>query len=246
MTTPTPAAPAPESMPLPEHLDGRLFCAGNLTLLEDGEQAPFTGVAVSCSKDALRNLKHNLVYSAVSIYPNGALERELAAALDEKARAEARVKECKINTNVRLFDLVRHMRLELHRENLITDDEYSWLCSEAGMSKDTKGGSPSPRRLEDYDALRAQLAAYQNGEVTEELLRRQDGHIKLGDGCTIVATKDWEQLKEALDYVLTAFQTLSNLIDDSTALEIIDDAANKAGAELGKYRSGHTERKERS
>lgn len=64
-----------------------------------------------------------------------------------------------INTNVRLFDLVRFMRSELHAAELITDDEYSWLCHGAEMANSKAGGSPSPRRLEDYDGIRKQLAA---------------------------------------------------------------------------------------
>ena len=60
-----------------------------------------------------------------------------------------------INTNVRLFDLVRFMRSELHEAELITDQEYGWLCAEAPMAKGQ--GSPSPRRLEDYDELRAKM-----------------------------------------------------------------------------------------
>ena len=63
-----------------------------------------------------------------------------------------------INTNVRLFDLVRHMRAELHIQDLITDEEYYWLCSEASMANSPDGGSPSPRRLEDYDKLREENA----------------------------------------------------------------------------------------
>lgn len=60
-----------------------------------------------------------------------------------------------INTSVRLFDLVRYMRSELHEAGLITDREYGWLCSEAPMAKGQ--GSPSPRRLEDYDEIRAKM-----------------------------------------------------------------------------------------
>lgn len=62
-----------------------------------------------------------------------------------------------INTNVRLFDLVRYARHTLHRDNLITDEEYAWLCMEAPLAKGP--GSPSPRRLEDYDAIRVKMAA---------------------------------------------------------------------------------------
>lgn len=72
--------------------------------------------------------------------------------------AEARAKQ-PINTHVRLFDLVRHQRAELHTAELITDEEYHWLCYGSGMATSPKGGSPSPRRLEDYDALRARLTA---------------------------------------------------------------------------------------
>lgn len=79
----------------------------------------------------------------------------------ERERDEAREKlsACAINTNVRLFDLVRYMRSELHEAQLITDKEYFWLCAESEMAHSPKGGSPSPRRLEDYDKLREQMDA---------------------------------------------------------------------------------------
>lgn len=64
-----------------------------------------------------------------------------------------------INTHTRLFDLVRYMRAELHEENLLTSEEYAWLSGGAGLAQDPKGGSPSPRRLEDYDDLRRQHTA---------------------------------------------------------------------------------------
>lgn len=59
-----------------------------------------------------------------------------------------------INTHVRLFDLVRQQRAELHEQDLITDDEYAWLCSHDPLNS-KKPGSPSVMRLEDYDQLRA-------------------------------------------------------------------------------------------
>ena len=62
-----------------------------------------------------------------------------------------------INTSYRLFDLVRYVRSELHQAELITDEEYGWLCAESEMATSPKGGSPSRQRLEDYDELRAQL-----------------------------------------------------------------------------------------
>ena len=75
-----------------------------------------------------------------------------------------------INTNVRLFDLVRYMRSELHEAELITDQEYGWLCAEAPMVKGQ--GSPSPRRLEDYDEIRARMERMEDalrGIVPDEM-----------------------------------------------------------------------------
>lgn len=82
-------------------------------------------------------------------------------------RLEADLKLCRldhqgavhINSNVRMFDLVRSARSELHEEGLITDSEYSWLCAEAELATSPECGSPSPRRLEDYDDLRTKLDA---------------------------------------------------------------------------------------
>jgi hypothetical protein len=45
--------------------------------------------------------------------------------------------------NQRLFDLVRYSRGFLHKEKLITDEEYAELCITHG----------SVQRLEDYDEL---------------------------------------------------------------------------------------------
>lgn len=58
------------------------------------------------------------------------------------ARVEA-MEPAKLNTNQRLWDLVRQQRMELHRDRLITDEEYAVLAAYGGA-----------RRLEDYDALR--------------------------------------------------------------------------------------------
>lgn len=80
------------------------------------------------------------------------LERELNEAREQIA-------SCAINTNVRLFDLVRQMRAELHEDDLITDEEYFWLCGGCEMATSPEGGSPSPRRLEDYDVLSEKLEA---------------------------------------------------------------------------------------
>lgn len=88
-----------------------------------------------------------------------------ALALATSSALCAKTKPEKIN--VRLFDLVRYMRAELHEAELITDSEYGWLCSEASLA--TGAGSPSPRRLEDYDELRRRLSALEkpNREAVE-------------------------------------------------------------------------------
>jgi hypothetical protein len=65
----------------------------------------------------------------------------------------------RIYTHKRMFDMVRYMRAELHEANLITDAEYGWLVGEAPLAKGQ--GSPSPRRLEDYDELNERLQRYE-------------------------------------------------------------------------------------
>lgn len=94
---------------------------------------------------------------------------EMKAAREELAELK---KGAKINTHVRLFDLVRYQRAELHEAGLITDAEYAWLCAEAPMSKSPKGGSPSRQRLEDYDELRAKLT------TTETHAKSLEGRVK--------------------------------------------------------------------
>lgn len=93
--------------------------------------------------------------------PASVVDRILAAlaAVMPFGEGEGPKEKPAINTNVRLFDLVRYMRAELHAESLITDDEYEWLCGLAPMATHPEGGSPSPRRLEDYAALRTALTA---------------------------------------------------------------------------------------
>lgn len=76
-----------------------------------------------------------------------AVERALANLA--KPRADAPL-------NQRLFDLVRHQRHDLHDAGLITDEELADLIT---------AGSSSARRLEDYDRVRARIAALQS-EIT--------------------------------------------------------------------------------
>ena len=41
-------------------------------------------------------------------------------------------------------------------------------------------------------AIEAELKAYRHGGITEEILRRNDGYIKVGQGCVIVRESDWQ------------------------------------------------------
>lgn len=60
----------------------------------------------------------------------------------------------------RLWDLVRHQRSELLDAELITRDEYVALLADETKDRQAQG-SPSPRRLESYDELRARLSAFE-------------------------------------------------------------------------------------
>lgn len=114
------------------------------------------------------------------------LERELAAALKE--RDEARAKQ-PINTHVRLWDLVRYVRAELHEDDLITDQEYANLCM--GTKSDQKlPGSPSPRRLEDYDDLQKELAALRQQLAESHSTFKTFSEQKL---TTEMSAEDYEQ-----------------------------------------------------
>lgn len=121
----------------------------------------------------------------------------------ERERDEVReqIASCAINTNVRLFDLVRYMRSELHQASLITDEEYSWLCNGCEMASSPQSGSPSPRRLEDYDVMSEQLEAMREAikEACEALKAISRSTDYAGDhGSAMVATKDAITAKTAL------------------------------------------------
>lgn len=89
-----------------------------------------------------------------------------------------------INTNTRLFDLVRFSRSNLHEEGLITDQEYFWLCAEAPMAQGA--GSPSPRRLEDYDDIRARMVKL---EAALKSIKAHDGPGFPHGTCAKIATE---------------------------------------------------------
>ncbi len=79
--------------------------------------------------------------------------------------------------DARLFDLVRYQRGELFEADLITEEEYSWLLSESPLAKGS--GSPSPRRLESYDHVRAKIVSLETAlkEIATQLLSEEmDDH----------------------------------------------------------------------
>lgn len=63
----------------------------------------------------------------------------------------------KTKVHTRLWDLVRFCRHELHREGLITNEEYAELA--AAENSAPGSGSPSAQRLATYDALLATVEA---------------------------------------------------------------------------------------
>jgi hypothetical protein len=87
----------------------------------------------------------------------------------------------------RLFDLVRYMRAELHEKNLITDDEYAWLCLESPLS------DYSVKRLQDYDAATARASAAE--QLADELAEALDS---LQVVATAVREQVGTQLKNSL------------------------------------------------
>jgi hypothetical protein len=93
----------------------------------------------------------------------GAIARAVKAMAEQRATLEKErdeaLKKQPINTHLRLFDLVRDQRTELHAAALLTDEEYAWLSYGSSQAHSKEGGSPSRKRLEDYDELKRDLAA---------------------------------------------------------------------------------------
>lgn len=129
------------------------------------------------------------------------------SAVDSLTAEQKLEEKAAINTNVRLFDLVRFMRGELHDAGLITNSEYFWLVSNSDITESGKGGSPSPRRLEDYDELAAKLEQANAKIKNFEQLR--EGDFKLvrdfaeGVGIKIMASnklpgRQWEQFAQGI------------------------------------------------
>lgn len=176
--------------PPSKHID--YVCWDNVELVE---QTPVEAVSQQ-SKDVMKACcgfieATEVARKAVSMMES-ALKRGVAHARPAMEASlpilKKRLKECcidyagpvHINSNVRLFDLVRYMRSELHQADLINDSEYFWLCAEAELATSPEGGSPSRDRLEDYDELREQL----NAQIkhSEKLAQLLEDPLRIG-GC---------------------------------------------------------------
>lgn len=93
-----------------------------------------------------------------------------------------------------------------------------WLkLSEAERSNESQAGllhSAVKLALEQEDELRR----WRSGGVTEELLRRGDGFVKVGIGCVIVRQADYDELRDIV-------QKVSRLNVESIILQDLVDRA---------------------
>lgn len=72
-------------------------------------------------------------------------------------------------------------------------------------------------RLEQENTqLKAELGAYRNGGLTEDILRRHDGCIRLAKGCTIVRDEEYTKLKAELAQASKALAYIGS--GDATSL----------------------------
>jgi hypothetical protein len=80
--------------------------------------------------------------------------------------------------------------------------------------------------------LREELARWQEGGVTEAVLRRQDGFIKLDRGCVIVIEQEWAeqihelaQLREQVARLREAMESIRDMaqVDLRTAISTGDE-----------------------
>lgn len=115
--------------------------------------------AFICSGEVLRKLQEAVKDALTKGLSHN--RKKLEAALEESIKQAKEIEvpndlPLHINTSERLFDLVRFLRQDLHEAELISDEEYFWLCS-GPMATSHSGGSPSRGRLESYDDMRERL-----------------------------------------------------------------------------------------
>lgn len=86
----------------------------------------------------------------------------------------------------------------------------------------------------ELNQLRAELEAYRTGGLTEEILRRKDGYIKVGVGCLLISNKTLEAWR-------TTIESLTEQLEKSTAeinrlvtkAKPVGDLAARAEAAIG-------------
>ena len=137
--------------------------------------------------------------------------RALPVILAERAAHAAELEEANGTklTKTRLWDLVRYQRSELLNADLITREEYAALLTDE--TKDAPGqGSPSPRRLESYDEVRARLTA---AEAECATLREDNVNLTRGQANLIRALDASEAELESLRQQVEAVRTwLGNVL----------------------------------
>lgn len=127
--------------------------------------------------------------------------------------------------NLRLFDLVRHQRHELLKEDLITMEEYGELMTDPRADG---AGSPSRQRLETYDEMRKRIAdlesrlqaeSQQTNDAVEALRLFRSRAYPPREGDSITTELYCEADKKALEI-------LSRMPND--AVQVAKDNATKA------------------
>jgi hypothetical protein len=84
---------------------------------------------------------------------------------------------------------VQHDRDEIKRKyDVISDSADNRQCCEL-----------REKAKQERDELKRELDAYRTGGLTEEILRRHDGFLKVGNGCVVVRADDWETLKRQVE-----------------------------------------------
>jgi len=82
------------------------------------------------------------------------------------------------------------------RENLQLKNDIAHLQQQSEAFRQTLKRNGDLQA--ENERLRAELEAYRTNGVTEEILRRHDGTIKLGNGCVIVRDDEWEAMRAEL------------------------------------------------
>jgi hypothetical protein len=104
--------------------------------------------------------------------------------------------------NQREHDLVRQMRIELFTEELISEAEYSALASEHG----------GVQRLNDYDALRAEMKALRQGPVG--YWTRENAALAARAKALVEAWREFDTLLNDVENAVQQSRYLESLPDD--------------------------------